>query len=234
MKKFFILAIAFSLSACQTFKKPSPKPVAPPAPAPVAPAPTPTPAPAPKPTPAPVASAPLVALSWEKKVESRKEWSQYVYDTIDIKVFDSAKDMARICTSYAQLNEAQKKTVVAELFSAMAFYESGWDQKSASVDVGNKDKRDTWSIGLLQISVVDQEWAGIGKLYNYDQLLTAKPNLHLAIAILQRQIKKAGLVILDNSSKYRYWAVLLDGNKYSKVSSITAMTQKLPFCAEKK
>lgn len=177
------------------------------------------------------AKSPQVPLSWEIKPE-RKEWSTYIYGLIAGELFntlDQAKDVERLCKKYKTLSFEQRVTVFSELISQMAYYESSWNQKSAAVDVGQADKKDTWSVGLMQISVTDQ-WGDLKLGYNYDDLLQPKPNLHLALKILERQVKSTGLVILPNSHKMRYWAVLLDGNKYSKVTQITAKTKALGFC----
>ena len=46
---------------------------------------------------------------------------------------------------------------------------------------------------------------------------------------MARQIDKAGLVVLPNASRYRYWAILLDGNKYQKIDQVRAMVRALPL-----
>jgi len=180
---------------------------------------------------APPVPATSLSLSWDSKPE-RIEWSNYlisrlygIYESHIIKI----KDMARFRPDWAGLTKDQQIFVIAELIVQMAKYESGWNPKSASVDVGKKEKRDTWSIGLLQISVVDQSWAKPRDKakYTYEELLTAIPNLDLSLAILTRQIEKDGRLVLPNKSNLRYWAVMLDGNKYSKVSAIESFIKKL-------
>lgn len=172
----------------------------------------------------------FVALSWEKKDADRIDWSNWMYEHMKtgyLERFDKAKDMERLCPKYYSLNDKQKMNVWGEFWSALTYYESSWNPKSQAVDVGSPDNRDSWSIGLTQISVRDyQNKFG----YNFEQLLTPYRNLHLGFEIMAIQIQKTGLVILPNSSKYRYWAVILDGNKYSKVTQISAMTKKLSFC----
>lgn len=184
------------------------------------------------PTASQAAQMPLVSLSWEKDHPERLVWSQFIYKRLAndlFNTFDQAKDNTRLCKKYNTLTLEQRATVWAELISQMSYYESSWNPKSASVDVGQSDKRDTWSVGLMQISVTDQ-WGSIEKVYKYDDLLKPIENLDLSLKIMERQIKTTGKIILLNSDKMRYWAVLLDGNKYSKVDKITAKTQALPFC----
>ena len=166
-------------------------------------------------------------LSWERYPENRP-WSEYLYSMIHdyfIETFLKAKDLDRLHPRFQSLSRHEKIWVFCELFSSMAFYESGWNEKSASQDVGTAENKDTWSIGLMQISVVDQKNMGLSLHYTYNDLLQAKPNLHLALTIMARQINKTGLVILPNKSPQRYWAVLLDGNRYSQVSQILKRIQ---------
>lgn len=48
---------------------------------------------------------------------------------------------------------------------------------------------------------------------------------------MRRQLKNTNTIILPNSSKYRYWAVLLHNNKYSKISEIKSRVLKYaPNC----
>lgn len=157
-------------------------------------------------------------------------WSNYLFDQIDriyLKEFDDrAKDMARIHPKFKSMTRPERINVVCDLIRWLAYYESGWDPKSTSVDVGSKEDKDTWSIGLLQISVCDQKNMGLYTNYSFDDLLKPEPNLHLGLTILTRQIRRTGLVILPNKHQDRYWAVLLDGNKYSRVNEILARVQK--------
>lgn len=181
----------------------------------------------PDPTPTPLEKAMVPKLSWEKYPENRP-WSEYLYSMISdyyIRTLAGAKDVTRLHPRFNSMSIHEKKWVLCELISSMAFYESGWNEKSASQDVGTAENKDTWSIGLMQISVVDQKNMGLNLHYTYAELLKAKPNLHLALTILARQVNKTGLIILPNKSPQRYWAVLLDGNKYSQVSQILKRIQ---------
>lgn len=172
-------------------------------------------------------------LSWEKNHPERKIWSEYVYKMLGTTLwntFDSADDVKRICPKYEDLSLEYRKHVIAEFWSQIALYESSWNPKSASVDVGSQSQKDTWSIGLFQISVVDQKNLGITLGYSYDDLLIPFHNIDLAFKIMERQIQKTHLYILPNTNKNRYWAVILDGNKYSQVSQILSKTNAIPGC----
>jgi hypothetical protein len=170
---------------------------------------------------------PRVALSWETKPE-RKEWSDSLISRMnaDWALYDAAKDIGTFCPKYSSLPKATRQKAWGEIWVGLAYYESSWNPKSASVDVGDPKKRDTYSIGLYQVSVVDQPWAGGGTKYTYDELLTPLPNIHLATVLMKRQLKNTGMIALDNSSKFRYWAILLQKNRYEKIKEIAARVQE--------
>lgn len=178
-----------------------------------------------------VESKPDPTLTWEAQ-EDKRNWSLFLKTLIEahFETFDTAKDATRFCSNYATLSKDEKVKLWAEVFVWTSFYESGWNPKAQSVDVGSRADKNTWSIGLMQLSVVDQKSFGLISDFTFDQLLEPVPNLNLAMQIMVRQIKKTGKVILDNSDKMRYWAVLLDGNKYSKVDKITGHVKTAVGC----
>ena len=56
-------------------------------------------------------------------------------------------------------------------------------------------------------------------------------NIKEAIEQMRRQLKNTSTILLQNSSKYRYWAVLLHNNKYSKIPEIKSRVLKYAsFC----
>lgn len=184
-------------------------------------------------TPEQKATTALVPLSWES-VKGANDWSQFVFLKIrdkHLSSFDKAKDAERFCPAYKSLNTDQKATAWAELISAMAKYESSWDPSSSSVDVGTSEDRDTWSVGLLQMSVIDQESYKLPLGFSFADLKKPLPNLELGLAILAQQIEKKGTVILSSRSGL-YWAVLFEGGKYDKTAQIISMTKKIPFCTK--
>lgn len=172
-----------------------------------------------------------INLSWDSP--ARAGWSEALlgYVNEEFAIFDSATDTTRFCPKYKSLDKAGRLKAWGEVLVALAKYESSWNPKSASVDVGKKDQRNTWSIGLYQVSVVDQSWAGGGLEYTYEQLLTPKPNMHLMKQLVVRWLKKEPKFFLPNSSKNRYFAVGLEGNKYSKIPQIIAYVKaNAPAC----
>ena len=120
---------------------------------------------------------------------------------------------------------------------ADAYYESGYNQTEADVDVGTPDNKDSWSIGLWQISVDDQDWVGedfkiSGQYkYNYDQLLTGTDNADLAMAIMARQIVNKGVVAIPAGVTGIYWSTLHPGGKYDQTDNIVTRVKKnVPEC----
>jgi len=210
-----ILCVTLIFSACITPPK-SPEPPSPSVPS--------------LPLPPPQSSQ---SLSWEAGHDERKAWSKALLGIIekDLEIYLLASDLPIICPKIKSLEKEKQIRAIAEFWIATIYHESGFDPRSQSVDVGSKDKRSTWSIGLTQISEIDQEWVSLDRRYSYDELLTPEPNMKLANAIMVRQINRNKKILLDNSSKDRYWAVLLVGNKYSEIKNIIERVQnKTGFC----
>lgn len=184
------------------------------------------------PTPPPAAYKPE-ALAWESTSKpERYAWSAATLDMVS-NYFDGlnpANDIEFFCPPYDSLSRDQKVNAWAGLFAAMAYYESSWNPASASVDVGVEGDLDTYSVGLLQMSVVDQANYGFQFGYDYNDLKTAIPNLHLGIAIMAKQIQKKGKILIPKGETGVYWAVLRPGGTYDKSAQIATMTKKLSFC----
>lgn len=172
------------------------------------------------------------SLSWEHTTAprpERKAWSDELIKLIDynLQVYAAAEDIRLFIPSWDSLSRSQKIKAIGEFWVSLAYFESGFNPSSASVDVGKQSDRNTWSIGLYQMSVVDQANLGIKLGYTYDELLTPIPNIRLAHAVMIRQIQKFRKIALNNTDKGRYWAVILHGNRFSKINEIRArMAQK--------
>ena len=154
---------------------------------------TPIPTVTPAPTPTPIAKA--EPLAWESSSHpERAAWSAAAikYVTQYFPQLDAATDVTAFCAPYRSLNKDQKINLLADIFAATASYECAWDPKSASVDVGTSNNKDTWSVGLLQLSVVDQANYGFKFVFNFADLQEPDPNLQLGIAIMAKQITKHG------------------------------------------
>lgn len=149
-----------------------------------------------------------------------------------INEFNLADDIHNIRPDWASLSDEQKTDVMVEFFKAMVFYESGYNPKSSSVDVGIPGNKDTYSVGLLQLSVVDQSNLGLRFGFNYDDLMIPDKNLTLGVAIMVNQIKKRGKILIAKGEKGNpslYWATISPGGRYDKSANIIEAAQALKF-----
>lgn len=172
-------------------------------------------------------------LSWESSSHpERAAWSKSAYDLVaaNLSTLDTADDVTTFCPYYDSLTRNQKINLWADIFAATAYYECAWNPKSGSVDVGNASDKDTWSVGLLQLSVVDQPNYGLNYGYSYSDLQDPTKNLRLGIAIMAKQVKKRGVIAIPTGMSGLYWATLHPGGKYDKTSSIAKMTKRHSFC----
>ena len=180
---------------------------------------------------APVVVAPVerIKLSWEtEKNPERAAWSDHLMKSINVATYEKASDITQFCPKFKSLSESQKKKAIGEFWVSLGVHESSWNPKSASVDVGTKDNKDTWSVGLFQMSVVDQKSYQKDFGFKYDDLLKAEPNITLATYIMERIITRRGAITLTSNV---YWAPLRIGGKYDKIAKIVERTKKeAPFC----
>lgn len=140
-----------------------------------------------------------------------------------IEILQLATDVKELDAHFDSLTKDQKIDKFKEFFKWLAYYESAWNPKSQSVDVGVKNDRGTWSIGLLQLSVVDQKNLNIELGYDFDDLLLPVPNLKLGIEIMCNQVKKRGKLMIpkwEHGNPSLYWATLCPGGKYDQSAAI--------------
>ncbi|WP_413577685.1 murein L,D-transpeptidase catalytic domain family protein [Bdellovibrio sp. HCB290] len=217
---------------------PSPKPSEP-----ANPAPTPTPSPSPIPDTGAYTMAPL---SWETSSKpERKQWSQYL-QTLVLNdwntLLNGATDMNQFCPKYAKLNNNQRANVWAQLFVAMARYESAYNPLSrmheTTMGTDNVTKKPVYSEGLLQLSYQDTQWNKWCKFdWSKDKNLSSTSpkktildpyiNLHCGVGIMAKQIASKKAIAIKSGV---YWSVLKPGGKYNKLTSIKSMVKSLPFC----
>lgn len=172
-------------------------------------------------------------LIWEStKYPVRTTWSAMTFKLVDksFSDLDKATDISVFCPKYSNLSRNQRINVWSNLIAALAYYESGWDPKSNSVDVGSAGDLDTYSVGLLQMSVVDQDNYNLLTNYSFSELQTPQPNLEIGITILARQIIKRGKILIPVGGSGLYWATLHPGGKYDQTSAIAKMTKKMSIC----
>lgn len=172
------------------------------------------------------------------KYEWKQEWAENLVKIIDekLEIFSAAKDIEVIYPNFRILTSYQKVQVLTEFFKWLAFYESGWNPKSESVDVGIDGVPDTYSIGLLQLSVVDQSNLNIRLGYDFNMLLEPMANFKLGVEIMCNQIRKRGKILIPKGEKGNpslYWATLCPGGKYDKSQEIISKVRALRFEVEK-
>ena len=173
------------------------------------------------------------SLVWESASHpERSAWTTALLEIVKkyLPVLEPAQDIQLFCPRYGALSKDQKANVWADLFAATSYYESGFDPRQYSVDVGSQNDRDTWSVGLLQLSVVDQQSYNLPFGYNFEGLQDPIKNLNLGVAIMASQIKKYSKILIGVGSPGLYWATLHPGGKYDSSSAIEAKTKTLSFC----
>jgi|688.fasta_scaffold304915_2 hypothetical protein len=171
-----------------------------------------------------------IPLPWEKNHPERIEWTTTLYSLIDQKFasLKKAKDMGQFCPKYYSLRDDQKKIAWALLFDSIVYYESGYNPKSSSVDVGSKSDKNTWSVGLFQISSTDSKNWKIPFSFSYEELKDPKNNMKLALEIFSKQLDRQNLIVVTKSL---YWAVIgKPPYKYSKVPQIIKKMKVIDFC----
>lgn len=152
-------------------------------------------------------------------------WSNQLKLILEGKVetFAAASDINKLHPQFRILSRDHKLNILVEFFKWLSYYESGWNYLSQSVDVGIYGKKDTYSIGLLQLSVIDQTNLNINLGYDYDTLIQPIPNLTLGVEIMLNQIRKRGKIFIPKEEKGNpglYWATLCPNGKYDKSEQI--------------
>lgn len=172
-------------------------------------------------------------LVWESASHpERSDWSKALHQIVraSFSELNRATDIATFCPKYSGLNDAQKINVWSNLFAATSYYESGWKPAVNSVDVGSAADTNTWSVGLLQLSVVDQQSYGFKFGFDFADLQEPIKNLQLGVKIMARQITKRGTVLIPVGGSGLYWSTLHPGGRYDRTESIVQMTSRLSFC----
>jgi hypothetical protein len=189
---------------------------------------------APSMPPQPIPQSKDIPLVWESgQHPERAEWSARLKEMVkeNLDRLDLARDLQTFCPALERLTRAQRINLWADLIAATAYYESGWNPRSYSVDVGTNDDADTWSVGLLQLSVVDQSSYRLKFGYDFNDLQDPIKNLRLGVAILAAQIERHGLILIPVGHSGLYWATLHPGGKYDQTARIAERLRHLDFCA---
>lgn len=173
-----------------------------------------------------------VVLDWQEDHPERAAWTDALLAdiTANFKSFDIASDAILFCPKYSGLAQTDKVHMWAEVIVWDSNYESSWNPTEASPDAGTVADKDTWSVGLMQVSVVDQvNWKFLFG-YTFTDLKDPIKNLKLATSIMAASIAKHGHLLIASGELGLYWSTLHPGGKYDKSAAIESHTKALSFC----
>ncbi|WP_374079247.1 hypothetical protein [Bdellovibrio bacteriovorus] len=206
------------------------------------PPPTTTPTPAPEPEP----SYKMVPLAWEStKYPERTLWSQHLQKIILNEwssLLPGANDITNFCPRYNSLDNNERANVWAQLFVAIAKYESAYSPTSrmheTTMGTDPVTRQPVYSEGLLQLSYQDIQWAPWCKFdWSKDKNLSGSDprktildpylNLDCGVGIMAKQIKSKGSIVVSSGV---YWAVIKSGGRYQQISNIQGIVRSLSLC----
>lgn len=188
----------------------------------------------------------MQALAWEStKYPERTQWSQYLQRIILNEwssLLPGADDIESFCPRYHTLDNYQRANAWAQIFVAIAKYESAYSpvsrMRETTMGTDPVTRQPVYSEGLLQLSYQDIQWAPYCKFdWQKDKdmsstnpqktILDPFINLHCGVGIMARQIKNKGRIVVSSGV---YWAVIKSGGRYQQISSIQAIARSLPLC----
>lgn len=156
----------------------------------------------------------VVTLPWDGKHADSAKWTETLVACIEKSQLPEIvpADADQFCKGYDSLPRAKRIEFWANLFAIIAKYECGYNPESASVDVGTKNNLDTYSVGLFQLSVVDQQSYKFDLGFDFDDLKDGSKNIQLAIPIAARLVAQDNRIAGKIDGKWkgltRYWAVM--------------------------
>lgn len=153
-------------------------------------------------------------LPWEDNGHSeRAGWTAALAELMThyIDILDTAQDIEKFRPGYHQMTTDQRVHVWSILICWLCDFECSWNPNESSVDAGTKDDIDSYSVGMMQMSVCDQENYGVHLGYNFDDLKDPIKGLTLGVAIFAQQISKYGTVLISHGKPGVYWSTLEPG-----------------------
>lgn len=199
------------------------------------------------PPPAPTEPAYKMApLAWEStKYPERTSWSEHLQKII-LEDWNSllpgADDITDFCPRYNSLDNNERANAWAQLFVAIAKYESAYSPTSrmheTTMGTDPITRQPVYSEGLLQLSYQDIQWAPWCKFdWSKDKNLSGSDprktildpllNLDCGVGIMAKQIKTKGSIVVSSGV---YWAVIKSGGRYQQISNIQNIVKSLPLC----
>ncbi|MGZ3802304.1 MAG: hypothetical protein ACXVCL_19215 [Bdellovibrio sp.] len=188
----------------------------------------------------------MVPLAWESaQYPQRTLWSEHLQKII-LENWNSllpgADDILNFCPRYNVLNNDERANVWAQLFVAMAKYESAYNPLSrmqeTTMGTDPITGKPVYSEGLLQLSYQDIQWAPWCAFdWSKDKSLSPTDpnktvldpflNLDCGVGIMAQQIKNKGKIVVSSGV---YWAVIKYGGTYNKITEIQSMVKSLSLC----
>lgn len=161
-------------------------------------------------------SKPIPSTGWQP------EWATFIRSFFDLHLdtFEKASDITKLRADYFYLTRDARLDMFVAFIKAIVYFECGYNPKSYSVDVGSKDNRNTWSVGLMQMSVTDQANYGFDFGFSFEDLQQPIPNLRLALTIMKKQVEKRGKFLIAKGEPGLYWATISPGGKYDSSPTI--------------
>lgn len=171
------------------------------------------------------------ALSWELPTNDgqvsqgahpeRRAWSVALFNELDknYDVLMTASDIRTLIPKFDSLNRAQRVTVLAELMSTVAEYESSWNPNCVSKDVNGSSAPGLQARGFFQMnSDADQVNYRTGTKYTYQQLMDPFINIEVGVKILVTVVKVRGKITFKNNEKSQvlrfFFATLVTDTAY--------------------
>lgn len=193
----------------------------------------------------------LLQLAFIESMKADYNW-KHEYTVAALKAFENQKtqilldpntqiqdpELYYICPNFNNLNKAQKKIFWILLLSSMAMFESAYNNNSVAYNDGGGNT----SIGLLQLSYEDMDWAkdwgcNVNPNDANNNLMNGSANVNCALAIMSRQLYKEQyhqrkIFINDENT---YWAVLRPQDIAQSSNNVITTFNKYkklgaPFC----
>lgn len=172
---------------------------------------------------------------WEKLGRGPGQWSEFVYDQLDIYgqslLAYQARDIKEFCASYDELDSVELKNFWLYLISTMTELESS-HRPEAKYQENFRDSQGNYVIsrGLLQLSIESANSYGC-RIRQAQQLHDPYVNLSCGIRILNRWVEVDGVLSQRVSGRWRgaarYWSIF---RKARTLRQIKSWTQALEFC----
>jgi hypothetical protein len=162
------------------------------------------------------------SLSWDDD-PGRTQWSAELLNLVAGSITDLERGNPEdFVSGYSTLSQQLRKKFWAELLIAMAKFESSWNPKEPFLEHDGQ-----WSIGLLQLSIGDQNNYHLEpRVEHEEELQDPFINLRWGVQIFTHLLVRDGVVALGSNGNdarggARYWSVLRVGHKVDQIKALT-------------